>query len=311
VVVFAGEHHANLLPWPSVTRLPLPRTPAEAVAAVEAALSRRGSGSALVAVTGASNVTGELWPVTEIAAVAHELGARVLLDAAQLAVHHPVDIKGLGVDYIVLSGHKLYAPFGTGVLAGRSDWLDAASPYLLGGGATGHVGDAAGEVRWNHGPARHEAGTPNLLGVVALGAVCEALSAADRDTLARTEHSLVARLREGLATIPGVHQLSLFGPDHPRVGIVSFAVEGRDSSSVAADLSTGYGIGVRDGLFCAHPLTRHLLAQAPARLPGTAVRASLGLGTSAADVDRLVRALAEIVRRREPSPVAASACASA
>jgi selenocysteine lyase/cysteine desulfurase len=293
VVVFAGEHHANLLPWPAATRLRLPGSPAEAVAAVDATLGALGDGPVLVAVTGASNVTGEVWPVAEIAAVARRHGARVLLDAAQLAVHQPVDLTVLGVDYVVLSGHKLYAPFGTGVLAGRADWLDAAPPYLRGGGATAHVGDAVDDVRWHHGPARHEAGTPNLMGAVALAAVCAALEAADRLALATREHALLDRLCSGLAAVAGVHQLRLFGAGHPRVGIVSFAVEGRDSAHLAARLSTRYGIGVRDGLFCSHPLTRHLLGGV-AVLTGTAVRASIGLGTTDEDVDRLVAAVAEI-----------------
>jgi selenocysteine lyase/cysteine desulfurase len=303
VVTFVAEHHATLLPWPQAVRLPVPATPAEAVAGVEQALRRAPTGGRagqLVAVTGASNVTGELWPVREIAEAAHRYGARVLLDAAQLAAHRPVDLGALDVDYVVLSGHKLYAPFGTGVLAGRSDWLDAAEPYLRGGGATGYVGDAVGDgaadVRWHSGVARHEAGTPNLLGAVALAAVCAALDRTDRAALAAREDALLVRLCRGLHTIPGVHQLSLFGPAHPRVGIVSFAVEGVDSATVAARLSSRYGIGVRDGLFCAHPLTRRLLAGASVPLPPTAVRASLGIGTTEADVDRLVAALAEVVR---------------
>jgi selenocysteine lyase/cysteine desulfurase len=295
VITFAAEHHANLLPWPRVTRLPLPRTPADAIDSVRDALPGLGSSPVLVAVTGASNVTGEVWPVRSIAAVAHEYGARVLVDAAQLAAHHPVSLAGLGVDYIVLSGHKLYAPFGTGVLAGRSDWLDAATPYLRGGGASQHVGDVPGQVRWHAGAARHEAGTPNLFGAVALAAVCSVLEQADRHALAQREDALLVRLRAGLDRIGRIHQLALFGRDHPRVGIVSFAVEGQDSASVAERLSSGFGIGVRDGMFCAHPLTRELLRRGPASLPGTAVRASLGLGTTEAEVDRLLDALAEIV----------------
>jgi selenocysteine lyase/cysteine desulfurase len=294
VVTFAAEHHANLLPWPAAVRLPLPTTPGAAVAAVDTALRQLGRGPALVAVTGASNVTGELWPVHDITAIAHQHDARVVLDAAQLAAHHPIDLDSLGADYVVASGHKLYAPFGTGVLAGRSDWLDAAPPYLRGGGATSRVDDTVAQVHWHTGPARHEAGTPNLLGAVALAAVCAALDAVDRHALANQEAALLARLRRGLDAIPRIHQLALFGPDHPRVGIVSFAVEGLDSATVAARLSSGYGIGVRDGLFCAHPLTRQLLAHAPVTLPNTAVRASLGLGTTVADVDRLLAALAEI-----------------
>ncbi|MFF3851941.1 aminotransferase class V-fold PLP-dependent enzyme [Micromonospora sp. NPDC002575] len=314
VVTFAGEHHANLLPWPrGSVRLPVPASPAEAVRALDAALTelRRdatpgtaGAGRSagppvLVAVTGASNVTGERWPVAELAAVARRHAARIAVDAAQLAPHAPVDVAALGVDYLAVSGHKLYAPFGAGVLLGRGDWLDAAPPYLAGGGATSHVGDATHEVRWADGPARHEAGTPNLLGAVALAAVCAALADADRDELHAREQALLARLRRGLAGLPHVVELRTFGPDAPRVGIVSFVVAGRDSAEMAAELAARHDVGVRDGLFCAHPLARRLLAEAAARsgrtdLPPTALRASLGLGSTAGDVDRLLAALAEL-----------------
>lgn len=124
VFVFETEHHASLLPWrdAAVTYLDAPRTPQQAVATLERALAARtavspgGQGPALVCVTGASNVTGELWPVRELAAAAHAHGARIVLDAAQLAPHHPVDIAELDVDWVAFSGHKLYAPFGSGVL---------------------------------------------------------------------------------------------------------------------------------------------------------------------------------------------------
>ncbi|MEO3742833.1 aminotransferase class V-fold PLP-dependent enzyme [Plantactinospora sp. B5E13] len=302
VVTFGGEHHANLLPWPTGTvRLPVPDSPAAAVRALDAALRelRRGTdgtGPILVAVTGASNVTGEVWPVAELALAAHRYGARIALDAAQLAPHAPVDLGALDVDYVAVSGHKLYAPFGVGVLAGRSDWLDAAPPYLAGGGATLAVGTATHDVRWTTGPARHEAGTPNLLGAVALAAVCTALEAADRAALYAHEQALLAHLRAGLAALPQVCELRTFAAEAPRVGIVSFVVAGRDSAEVAAELARGWQIGVRDGKFCAHPLARRLLTEAATRtgrtdLPGTALRASIGLGSGREHVDRLLTAL--------------------
>ncbi|WP_434741891.1 aminotransferase class V-fold PLP-dependent enzyme [Micromonospora sp. SH-82] len=309
VVTFTGEHHANLLPWPADTlRLPVPTDPQEAVRSLAAALAdlRDPAGHpvpadrpVLVAVTAASNVTGEVWPVAELARVARRHGARIVVDAAQLAPHAPVDVDALDVDYLALSGHKLYAPFGAGVLVGRADWLDAAAPYLAGGGATASVGESCHDVRWNTGPARHEAGTPNLLGAAALAAVCAAFEAADRSALHDREQALLARLRTGLAALPHVVELRTFAPDAPRVGIVSFVVAGRDSGEVAAHLAQEHSIGVRDGLFCAHPLARRLLADAAARsgrsdLPPTAVRASIGLGTTEAEVDELVEALAAL-----------------
>ncbi len=296
-VGWAGEHHANLLPWAGAVRLPVPSSPGAAIRALAAALAQL-DGPVLVTVTGASNVTGEVWPVAELARVAHRYGARIAVDAAQLAPHRPVDVAALDVDYLALSGHKLYAPFGAGVLVGRADWLDAAEPYLAGGGATAHVGDATHDVRFHTGPARHEAGTPNLLGAVALAAVATELSRADRAALAGHERDLLTRLRTGLAALPHVAELATFDGHHDRVGIASFAVAGLDSARVAEHLAVRHGIGVRDGLFCAHPLTRRLLGEAATRLgrplPGTAVRASIGLGTTVEHIDRLLTGLAEL-----------------
>jgi selenocysteine lyase/cysteine desulfurase len=300
VITFASEHHANLLPWHRPIRLPVPASRGEAVRSVAAALAEVGRephGPVLVAVTGASNVTGEIWPVRELALVAHRYGARIVVDAAQLAPHVPVDLCELDVDYLALSGHKLYAPFGTGVLVGRADWLETADPRTLGGGASARVGDATHDVRWAPGPARHEAGTPNLLGAVALAKVCATLEAADREALHRREQGLLARLRQGLSTLDGVEELRTFEPDAPRIGVVSFAVRNRDSGEIARVLATKYRIGLRDGLFCAHPLARRLLGEAAVRagwdgVPATALRAGIGLGTTESDVDALVDALA-------------------
>jgi selenocysteine lyase/cysteine desulfurase len=291
VVTFDAEHHANLLPWRDARRIPAPRSPREAVDALTVTLSTV-PGPVLVAVTAASNVTGEIWPVAELAAVAHRHGARIAVDAAQLAPHAPVDLDTLGADYVALSGHKLYAPFGAGVLAGRSDWLDAAPPYLAGGGASLQV-SAQLDVDWAVGPARHEAGTPNLLGAVALATACRELAAADRSG----EHALVARLRDGIAALSTVEELRLFDPAAPRVGIVSFAVPGIDAAALAGTLGRDHGIGVRAGLFCAHPLTRRLLREATDRLdPGAdapvhALRASVGVGTTREHIDRLLGVL--------------------
>ncbi|MBB4762696.1 aminotransferase class V-fold PLP-dependent enzyme [Amorphoplanes digitatis] len=291
-IVFDGEHHANLLPWPATLRLATPSSPDAAVEALDRAL-RSLRGPALLAVTGASNVTGEVWPVRRLADVAHRHGARVVVDAAQLAPHSPVDLAELGADYLALSGHKLYAPFGAGVLAGRADWLDTAAPYLRGGGASASVGDDA--VTWATGPARHEGGTPNLLGAVSLAAVCAALGRADRAALHEREQSLLARLRDGLAGVPGVAEVSAFGAAQPRVGIVSLALPGGDAAEVADRLADEHGIGVRAGQFCAHPLARRLTGAAGVTGCDTAtaalLRVSFGLGTTDGDIDRFVAAI--------------------
>ena len=329
VFVFETEHHAALLPWSDarVTYLNAPRTPAEAVRTLERALADRaestqeGYGPALVCVTGASNVTGELWPVKELAAAAHAHGARIVLDAAQLAPHHPVSVQELDVDWVAFSGHKLYAPFGSGVLAGRADWLQDAEPYLAGGGASRKVArraDGGVDVDWHTTAARHEAGSPNVIGVYSIASACKALTEAGFDNLVAREQYLVAKVRAGLAEVPEVKVLSLFGDDSPsrsaggtptKVGVISFVVEGWNSSHFAAALSAEYGIGVRDGLFCAHPLVRTLLGSdpqdpgecgAPEAGPGeaslNAIRVSFGAGTPDEHVERFVRAVKELVR---------------
>jgi selenocysteine lyase/cysteine desulfurase len=298
VVGWDGEHHANLLPWEHALRLPVPSDPAEVTGQLAGALAGL-HGPALVTVTGASNVTGEIWPIAELADVAHAHGARLAVDAAQLAPHRPVSMATSGVDYVAMSGHKAYAPFGTGVLAGRADWLDAAQPYLAGGGATAYVGDP-GMVRWHAGSARHEAGTPNLIGAVALATACAQLAAADRPAMEAAEHELLTRMRAGLAELPGVQELCTFGQEHDRVGIVTFAMAGREAAEVSAHLGAAHGIGVRDGQFCAHPLARRLLAEASERagqpLGENAVRASIGIGSTAEHVDRLITGVAELTR---------------
>ncbi|MFE9660384.1 aminotransferase class V-fold PLP-dependent enzyme [Streptomyces sp. NPDC005955] len=314
VFVFETEHHASLLPWRDarVTYLDAPRTPGEAVDTLERALADRDPyGPALVCVTGASNVTGELWPVRELAAAAHAHGARIVLDAAQLAPHHPVDVADLDVDWVAFSGHKLYAPFGAGVLAGRADWLRVAEPYLAGGGASRKVSrraDGGVDVEWHDSAARHEAGSPNVIGAYAIASACKALTEAGFDRLVAREERLIDLVRAGLAEVPAVRVLSLFGDDAPRVGVISFVVDGWNSSHFAAALSAEYGIGVRDGLFCAHPLVRTLLGTdpqdpgecgAPEAAPGerslNAVRVSFGAGTPDEHVERFVRAVRELV----------------
>ncbi|MGH8919963.1 MAG: aminotransferase class V-fold PLP-dependent enzyme, partial [Actinomycetes bacterium] len=160
------EHHANLLPWRRRAHRVVrsAATIEQTLAELDSAL--RSTPTALLAITGASNVTGEVLPISRITAIAHAAGARVVVDAAQLAPHRCIDLTATGVDYIALSGHKLYAPYGAGALIGRRDWLDAAPAYLAGGGAVREVTRDTAE--WAPAPHRHEAGTPNVLGAAAL-----------------------------------------------------------------------------------------------------------------------------------------------
>jgi selenocysteine lyase/cysteine desulfurase len=295
--VFESEHHAALLPWnPARTvRIPVPGSEQDALILLEDALrssARTTTGPRLVVVAGASNVTGELWPIESIVSIAKRYDARVALDAAQLAPHRKVDIEALGVDYVAFSGHKLYAPFGAGVLAGRADWLDDAAPYLRGGGATAKV--TSGQIVWAEGAARHEAGSPNVIGAIAIAAACAAFDT-HRDAIEAHEDALIEQLRAGLAGIDGVTTYSIFGPGHDRVGVTCFTIDGLESSLVSAALSAEYGIGVRDGKFCAHLLLDALLEDPHGEdSPETAVRVSVGLANNREHLSRLLGAIATL-----------------
>ncbi|MGW5381806.1 aminotransferase class V-fold PLP-dependent enzyme [Nocardia sp. NPDC003963] len=286
-VVLDIEHHANLLPWTRRGRRVVSAADTLAGTIDRVAAELRARPAALLAVTGASNVTGEVLPLAELTALAHRHGTRIVVDAAQLAPHRRIDLGATDIDYVVFSGHKLYAPFGAGVLAGRRDWLDAAPPYLAGGGAVTEV--TAETAAWAAAPHRHEAGSPNVLGAAALAAACDVLAGLG-DSADAHERVLTDRLRDGLAGIAGVRCLRIWADSPDRVGIVAFTVAGFEAGRVAAYLSAEHAIGVRDGRFCAHPLLARFGIDA-------ALRASIGLGTTAADIDRLLDAVRSLVAR--------------
>lgn len=290
VVTLDVEHHANLLPWgrlPGGNRRTVAARPtlAATLTAVEAELAHRPA--ALLAVTGASNVTGEVLPLAALVDLAHRHGARIAVDGAQLVPHRRVDIAALDIDYLAFSGHKLYAPYGAGALVGRADWLADAPPYLAGGGAVRSV--SLDTVVWADTAVRHEAGTPNVVGAVALAAACEALASLAETTWGRHEADLRDQLRDGLVALPGVRVLRLWEGETDVLGLATFTVDGQPADLVAQYLSAEHGVGVRHGRFCAHPLLALLNDGA------TAVRASVGLGTSSADVDRLLDGLGQLV----------------
>jgi selenocysteine lyase/cysteine desulfurase len=308
VLSSAVEHHSAMLPWRrhEVRLLGFTASPDELVEACERELRAARPRIDLVAVTGASNVTGEVWPVAELARLAHAHGARLFVDAAQLAPHRPIDMAGTGIDFLALSGHKLYAPFGAGALVGDAHLLGAGAPLLHGGGAIELV--TPDDVIWAHPPERHEAGSPNVVGAVALAAACRALLDLGMDAVAAHERTLAARLWSALEGVPGLRRLMLWPGDADRVGVATFTLDGYRHPLLAAILSAEHAIGVRHGCFCAHPLMTRLLGVPDAdvdrlaaelragrrpALPG-AVRASIGLGTTPEDIDHLTGALHEI-----------------
>jgi selenocysteine lyase/cysteine desulfurase len=253
------EHHANMLPWRrhDLQLLPFTDSPEELLAACEQALRAARPRIDLIAVTGASNITGEVWPLAQLAGIAHQHGAQLFVDAAQLAPHRPIDMAAMGIDYLAFSGHKLYAPFGAGALIGDGSRLADTEPLLQGGGAIKLV--TLDEVIWADAPERYEAGSPNVVGVVALGAACRRLLELGMDAVAEHERIMAARLRNGLSNLPGLELLGLWNGDAvDRVGVATFTLSGYRHPLLAAILSA------------------ELLAGRRPALPG-AVRASLGI----------------------------------
>ena len=314
VVTTVVEHHANLLPWARLCRRRFVEcgpdgtfTSDDVAAALDAGPRPR-----LLAVTGASNVTGWQPPIDDIIVAAHERDVAVLVDAAQLAPHRPLPAEA---DFVAWSGHKMYAPFGAGVLVGPRAAFADGDPFLAGGGAVDLVD--LDEVAWTDPPDREEAGSPNVIGAVALHAAIDELGRIGWDAIIDHDTHLHQRLRAGLAAIPGV---VLFGPDTAggaTLPLVTFTVTGVPHALVAARLSAEHGIGVRHGCFCAHPYLVRLLGLGPDQIarhwdavrhgdhrhmPG-AIRASAGLSTSIDDIDRLIAAVADIASGR-PAPLA-------
>lgn len=317
VLVTEMEHHADLLPWrhrSGHVMVGLSEDGQIDLEAIEQALRAANGTIGLVAVCGASNVTGFVTPIHEVAELAHRYGARISVDAAQLAPHHRIDVRPADdaghLDFVSFSGHKMYAPYGAGVLVAPRDFFEGA-PEVMGGGAISMV--TWEDTYWADLPDREEAGSPNVVGAVALGVAIDALVELGFDDMLAYELQLGRRLLEGLSRIPGVGVLGSVEPCAPgRLALASFIVEGFDHGLVAAALSHEWGIAARHGCFCAHPYMIHLLHMTRDEvgavvdevttgrrkaMPG-AVRASLAPYNTEAEVDRFLDAVSEIAHGR-------------
>ena len=264
ILITEIEHHANLVPWQQLalrtgatlrwfTSLPDGRLDVD-----PSLITDR---TKIVAVTGQSNVTGVIPPVPEIARLAHEAGALVLVDGAQSVPHHPVDVAALGADFLAFSGHKMLGPLGLGVLWGRYDRLDALPPFLTGGSMIEVV--RMEETTFLPPPARFEPGVPPVAQTAGLGAAVDYLTGLGMDNVAAHEESLIAHALDALAQIPGVR---IIGPDttKDRGGTVAFEVAGVHPHDVGQVLDE-LGVAVRTGHHCAWPLHRALGCQASTR----------------------------------------------
>jgi selenocysteine lyase/cysteine desulfurase len=264
----------------------------------------------LVAVTGASNVTGYLTDLPRIARLAHAHGARVLVDGAQILAHAPVDVRpnddAAHVDFFAGAGHKAYAPFGSSFLFGPTELFDEAPPYIPSGGTVVYVTED--EAYYKKSPDRHEGGTPNIAGAVALAAALRFLEQAGLEAVRAHESTLVRQAMQALAKLDGVRVLGDPEPDH-RIGALSLTIDGVPHELAASILNREAAIAVRNGCFCAHPylhrllgltdtteLRRRLLAGEEVELPG-AVRPSFGIFNDEQEVDELVRMI-RVIRDR-------------
>lgn len=327
VLVALLEHHANDLPHRKharqVVSIPLTGT-APALGAVDLAaltdLLQRYSGRVnYIAIAAASNVTGIVNPVHDIAALAHAHGAWVVVDASQYLAHAPLPVSDTGavereLDAIVFSGHKLYAPGSPGVAVVRRALLANSEPDEVGGGMVDDVTLADYRVTAQF-PDREEAGTPNIVGAVQLGAVLYVLQRSGMERVHAAEQRLLRRLVTELAALPGVRLYGDLDLERtPRLGVVSFNLAGLEHDLVAAVLNDYHNVAVRNGCFCAHPYVRELLkpelweldldldtADAEARIQPWRgmVRASLGLYSTDEDIDALLAGIGDLLARPE------------
>lgn len=307
------EHLANDLPWREHFTLDYIRIKKDgqlSLADLKEKLINYQGRVKLVTVTGASNVTGYINPVYKIAELAHKYGAKILVDGAQLVPHSPFDMKPSGtaehIDYLVFSGHKMYAPFGAGVLIGPLEDLDKGSPIYKGGGAVGLVSHDF--VEWDNPPNRYEAGTPNMMGVVAMTAAIQTINSVNCAVIHEYEKKLIDYAIKGLRRIPGIQLYSCAEGSEERVSLISFTVEGLYHSVVAAILAQEAGIAARSGLFCAHPYVEKLLKMTDKELtyyhenidvlvPGL-VRISFGLYNTCEEIDVMLALLTRVARNK-------------
>jgi cysteine desulfurase / selenocysteine lyase len=274
------EHHANIVPWQmlcervgaSIRVVPIDDSGVLDVAAAETLLAQ---GVKLFAFTHISNALGTINPVAELCALAKKYGASTLIDGSQAAPHMAIDVQALGCDFYVFTGHKVFGPTGTGVLWGKRALLEAMPPFLGGGEMIERVSFSG--TTYNVLPNKFEAGTPNIAGVIGLGAAISSMSQIGLSAISAREAALGAYALTRLQSVPG---LKLFGPNTARAPVYSFTVEKVHAHDLAMLLDQE-GIAIRSGQHCAHPLMQRLGVSATAR-------ASLAFYNSEAEIDQLI-----------------------
>jgi cysteine desulfurase/selenocysteine lyase len=285
VVFPASEHHSNYMPWRVMATPVLVDIDAEAVPQWSQLASRLTKRTRLVSVAHVSNVTGVIAPVEEWIATAHKAGVPVLLDASQSVAHLPIDVHALDVDFMGFSSHKMFGPNGVGVLYVRRDHFATLGLGNVGGGMVAmHAEDRFEPLE---APFRYEAGTPNIEGVIGLGAAVDYLQSIGMATIEKHSRTLAEQLMRGLEELPNATVLGRSVRDRIALATVSLPLPSMRQPDIARLLADAHNIFVSGGFHCAHVLHHRL------RLDGT-IRASAHLYNDASDIEALVAALREL-----------------
>lgn len=311
ILVTRMEHHSNDLPWRNkmeVVYLDTDHLGRISLEKVEEKLKSYRGGIKYLSVTGASNVTGYITPIQQLAKLCHKYGAKIIVDAAQLVAHRQVDMQGVegddSIDFLVFSGHKAYAPYGVGAVVGKFYELGRRNPMMWGGGMVDKVSDA--QATLGSVPECYEAGTQNFLGIMGLVEALDALSKIGYDAIISHESALRDYL---LDEMKKNNKIILYGDtDHrsSRLGVIPFNIRGISCEEVATILANRYGIATRFGKFCAHPYVERILTRSDVPLNDTPdyygeygmVRISLGLYNTEEEARRFLKAIAEIMEEK-------------
>lgn len=283
ILLSTAEHHANLVTWQqwalkTGATLRYFDVDEKGGFALEKFINALSNKTKIVAVTAMSNVLGSIFPVKMICEEAHKVGAKVLIDACQFAVHKKIDVQDFDCDFLAFSGHKVYGPTGIGVLYGKHDLLCQMPPYQFGGDMIEHVGYDI--TTFAQPPARFEAGTPAIVQAVGLGAALEYIMQYNFDEIEAYEQSLIKYTTGVMQDVPG---LKIIGTAPDKGGVFSFTIQGIHPQDLAFILGKE-GVAIRTGHFCAEPIVNHLGYT-------SLTRASLGIYSTKEDVDEFIKAL--------------------
>jgi len=317
ILISEMEHHSNILPW-------LEPENGKIVEYIKThnkdgsldmddyayKIKKHGTNIAIVSISGASNVTGITTDIKRIVTLAKQIGAYVSIDGAQLVPHRKVDMTELGIDFLCFSAHKMYSPFGIGVMVGLKEFLNQQDPCFKGGGEVIFVDLSTNKVVWKNSEEKHEEGTQNIVGVIALSESIKILSSIGMDNVHSHETELYRYAYNSISKIPNINILSP-SPEKDPIGVFSFFIGGLHQGKIGSILEYEYGIGLRSGCLCASSYVRRLLGvpysfvnhvmdkivnEDDYRNISGVVRISFGLYTTKDDIDRVCIALKNIIR---------------